>query len=374
VNLLLPTIDLRHFFGGYIAKLNLARRLADRGLRVRVVTVDETPPLPRSWQRTVESYNGLAGVFDRVEVAFARQEARLEVSPTDRFIATTWWTAHIARAALREIEAERFLYLVQECEPFTFPMGAYAALARQSYDFPHFALFSTELLRDYFRRHAIGVYADGAAAGDRASAAFENAITPIAPPRRDELATRRSRRLLFYARPEAHAARNMFELGILALAQAVDEGVLGPKWELHGVGASEPGEPIDLGGGAVLELLSRRSQDDYANLLRRHDVGLSLMYTPHPSLVPIEMASAGMLTVTNSFENKTPETMSAISENLITAEPTVEGVAAGLRDAVAAADNFARRAAASNVHWSRSWSSSFDDELLDRVASFLQSS
>ena len=29
------------------------------------------------------------------------------------------------------------------------------------------------------------------------------------------------------------------------------------------------------------------------------------MYTPHPSLVPIEMASAGMLTVTNSFENKT---------------------------------------------------------------------
>ena len=48
-------------------------------------------------------------------------------------------------------------------------------------------------------------------------------------------------------------------------------------------------------------------------MLRDHDVGLALMYTPHPSLVPIEMASAGMLTVTNSFENKTPERMTAIS-------------------------------------------------------------
>ena len=33
------------------------------------------------------------------------------------------------------------------------------------------------------------------------------------------------------------------------------------------------------------------------------------MYTPHPSLVPIEMASAGMLTVTNTFENKTADAL-----------------------------------------------------------------
>ena len=106
----------------------------------------------------------------------------------------------------------------------------------------------------------------------------------------------------------------MFELGILALGRAVADGVLGPDWELHGVGAvGRAGEPIDLGEGADLELLPRRGQDDYAELLRAHDVGLALMYTPHPSLVPIEMASAGMLTVTNSFENKTAEAMAAIS-------------------------------------------------------------
>src|SRR5947208_2262406 len=66
VNLLIPTIDLQHFFGGYIAKFNLARRLAERGARLRIVTVDPVPPLPRSWKRQVEAYQGLDGLFDRV--------------------------------------------------------------------------------------------------------------------------------------------------------------------------------------------------------------------------------------------------------------------------------------------------------------------
>ncbi len=372
VNLLVPTIDLEHFFGGYIAKLNLARRLADRGLRVRLVTVDPTPPLPRSWQRQVESYSGLTGVFDQLEVSFAREQAPLEVSPEDRFIATTWWTAHIARDAVASLHGTRFLYLIQEYEPFTFPMGAFAALAGQSYALPHYALFSTELLRGYFRAHGLGVFSEGVETGERASAAFDNAITPVEAPTEAEMAAREGRRLLFYGRPESHASRNMFELGVLALARAVFEGTLGPSWELHGVGGVEASEPIDLGDGTMLEMLPRRSQETYAGLLRSHDVGLALMYTPHPSLVPIEMASAGMLTVTNSFENKTAAEMAAISSNLITAEPSLHGVEAGLREAIAGVEDFARRRRGSEVRWSSDWDDSFDDELIDRLASFLE--
>src|ERR1035438_7624674 len=40
-------------------------------------------------------------------------------------------------------------------------MGSYAALAQESYAADHFALFSSELLRDYFRRHGIGVFTAG---------------------------------------------------------------------------------------------------------------------------------------------------------------------------------------------------------------------
>jgi hypothetical protein len=371
VNLLIPTIDLRHFFGGYIGKLNLARRLAQRGLRVRIVTVDPVGPLPRDWRSSIESYSGLTGLFEHVEVVFGREAAGLEVSRSDRFIATTWWTAHIAKDALRSLDSERFLYLIQEYEPFTFPMGTFAALADESYRFPHFALFSTELLRGYFRRHGLGVYAGGEQAGDASSAAFQNAITPIPPPSAADLAGRATRRLLFYARPEPHAARNMFELGVIALARALERGEFGDGWELHGIGTVDSRRSLDLGGDVKLDLLPRSAQADYAGVLREHDVGLALMYTPHPSLVPIEMAAAGMLTVTNSFENKTPEALAAISSNLITAEPSVEAVAAALGAAAAASSDFERRERGSAVAWSSDWNASFDDALLARLGAFL---
>jgi hypothetical protein len=96
------------------------------------------------------------------------------------------------------------------------------------------------------------------------------------------------------------------------------------------------------------------------------------MYTPHPSLVPIEMASAGMLAVTNSFENKTAEAMAGISSNLITVEPGIESLAAGLREAAARSEDFDDRVRRSQVDWSRDWTSSFDDRLLERVESFLE--
>jgi glycosyltransferase involved in cell wall biosynthesis len=372
VNVLVPTIDLEHFFGGYIAKFNLARRLAERGVRVRVVTVDPVPPLPRSWRDRIEAYDGLAGLFDRVEVAFGREAQALEVSRSDRFVASAWWTAHVAAAATRALGGERFLYLIQEYEPFTFAMGTYAALAAESYRFAHRALFSTELLREFFRRHAVGVYADGAQAGDAASAAFENAITPVDPPSAAALAGRSSRRLLFYARPEPHAERNLFQLGVLALSRALERGALA-GWELHGIGTLDAARRVDLGGGAGLRLLPRAAQASYADLLRDHDVGLALMYTPHPSLVPIEMASAGMLTVTNSFENKTPEALAAISPNFVTVEPSVDAIADGLQAAVAGASDAERRARGARVRWSRDWDTSFDDALLDRLTAFLES-
>jgi GT2 family glycosyltransferase len=376
VNLLIPTIDLDHFFGGYIGKFNLAHRLTQAGLRVRVVTVDPVGQLPRSWRRTIEAYSGLSGMFDRLEVAFGREQSPLEVNAADGFIATTWWTAHIARDALRVLAEHgavgdgRFLYLIQEYEPFTFPMGTYAALAEASYAAPHFGLFSSEFLREYFRRHAIGVFAPGRD-GDASSASFQNAITDVSAPASAELAARRSRRLLFYARPEPHAARNLFELGVLALSSALARGAIAPDWELNGIGSLAE-TSVALGEGASLRLLPRMSQADYAQMLRDHDVGLALMYTPHPSLVPIEMASAGMLTVTNTFENKTSDALRAISTNLIAGPPAVDALAEALAEAVAGAGDADRRAQGSAVAWSRDWQISFDDALVRRLADALR--
>src|SRR2546423_354900 len=96
------------------------------------------------------------------------------------------------------------------------------------------------------------------------------------------------------------------------------------------------------------------------------------MYTPHPSLAPIEMAAAGMLTVTNSFDNKTPDALAAISSNIITVEPTVERLVGGLREAIATVDDFERRVRGSDVRWSRDWNASFNGELMTRLIDVLR--
>jgi hypothetical protein len=370
VNVIHPSIDLKHFFGGFIAVFNLARRLAERGHAVRLIAT-EPSDLPADWRRRIAAYEGLGEVLDRIEVEFADGRPPTRMNPDDSLIATHWTVAHIAAAAAADLRGEGFVYLIQEYEPFIFPMGSAAALARQSYDLPHRALFSTRLLRDYFAAHRIGVFTEGAG-GEADAAVFDNAITPAGPVSEQDLSRPGPRRLLFYARPEEHAQRNLFEIGALAIDRAAGEGAL-DGWRLTGVGSVEPGTPpLALPeSGAEVEMLPRISQADYAELLRSSDLGLALMYTPHPSLVPIEMAAAGMITVTNTFENKDATAMATLSPNLIAVAPTVEAVAAAIGEAAERADGLAARAEGSRVDWPTDWDTALDEPLMQTLDGFL---
>lgn len=372
VNIVHPAIDLKHFFGGFIAVFNLARRLGERGHRVRVIAL-EGPQLPSDWRARLRQYEGIGSSIDALEVAFAGDRGlALEVNPSDTMIATHWTAAHVAAAALGELRTERFLYLVQEYEPFIFPMSSAAAMCRASYDLPHTALFSTDLLRDWFALNRIGVFAQGLDAGHGASATFDNAITPVGPREARDLRREGPKRLLFYARPEEHAARNLFEIGVMALDRALVAGRFA-GWDLVGVGTVEPGGselPLPASGRS-LRLLPRSAQTDYADLLRSSDVGLALMYTPHPSLVPIEMAAAAMPTVTNTFENKDAAALARISSNLIAAEPSVDGVSAALAEAEERSRRLDQRAAGSRVNWPSGWAQALDDDVMVEVERLL---
>ena len=70
VNFLIPEISFRTFFGGYIAKFNLAQKLMDAGLKVRFVLVDACQVDEKSWREMVAQYEGIETIFDRVEVAY----------------------------------------------------------------------------------------------------------------------------------------------------------------------------------------------------------------------------------------------------------------------------------------------------------------
>ena len=121
-----------------------------------------------------------------------------------------------------------------------------------------------------------------------------------------------------------------------------------------------------------MELIPRAPQAGYGAFMREHDVGLALMYTPHPSLVPLEMASAGLVTVTNTFENKTAEALRAISGNLIAAEPGLDALASALGEAAARAEDVDARLRGSRMRWPRDWGESFSAPVLERVLSLLK--
>jgi len=101
------------------------------------------------------------------------------------------------------------------------------------------------------------------------------------------------------------------------------------------------------------------------------DVGLSLMLTPHPSLVPIEMASAGMWTVTNTYANKTAAELRAISSNLIGVEPTVIAICDGLVEAMARVHEVDNRLAGAQVAWPADWDQAFPNETMQKIRSML---
>ena len=64
--------------------------------------------------------------------------------------------------------------------------------------------------------------------------------------------------------------------------------------------------------------------------------------------------------------------MAGISPNIITVEPSIDGIVAGLREAAAGVGHVHRRVAGSEVRWSRDWDQSFNDEVLTRVIELLE--
>ncbi|WP_164548645.1 glycosyltransferase [Mesorhizobium sp. M7D.F.Ca.US.005.01.1.1] len=369
VNVLLATIDFKYIFGGYIGMFSLALRLRREGFLVRIVTLEYTELDMTLARERIKGYPGIEPLFDEIEIAHRHDRAEeLLVSPDDRFIATNGWGAHVAHHASRELGQDRFMFMVQEYEPYFLPMNTIAALFQQSYRFPQFQLFSTPLLRDFFKLNKIGVFSQPHA--EKNHAIFRNAIQKFTPVLDDM--RHRERRILFYGRPEAHAARNLFELGMMALAElARSPGFESDKWKFYGMGSIGGASKVRLAPGVIMEMMPKTDLQTYAERLPSHDVGLSLMLTPHPSLVPLEMASAGMWTVTNTFENKTAESLEAISTNLIAVEPTLEGVVQGLKDAISRVDQYDRRLKGSKINWPTTWDDAFEPSAMKKIVDFL---
>jgi hypothetical protein len=363
-------IDFKYFFGGYIGMFQLARHIAKAGFRVRFVIHEQCDFQPALWRQKIQKYNGLEDIFDLVEVEYRFDRTiPLVVSPQDRWVATSCWSAWLADTAARKLGELPFVFMIQEYEPYFVAHGSYYALSHAAYDLNEFGLFSTEILREFFRQKRFGVFRNGIAEGNARSASFHNAVLKFNFDL-ERLKARQGgrKKFLFYCRPEAHAQRDMFELGVLAVRRAIEEGALNPaEWDFYGIGTVGEQFVVPLPHGMEMVALPKMSLEDYAEYLPDFDLGMSLMYTPHPSLVPLEMASAGLVTVTNSCENKTAEVLREISTNFEVGEANVESLAQALARAEKRVGDLEARARGAVINWPTSWDEAFSPEVMRPV-------
>lgn len=363
VNIFLPELRLNHFFGGYHSKISLITRLRERGVETRLVLVDEARVSNAAVSEIIGAFPELEkGLAESDIQAIGLRDEPFSVGSEDALMATTWWSARVVNGLRNQLGRERFLYFIQEYEPFTFSLGTWYRAAEQTYDMPHDAIFSTEALERFFREQGAGVFSSGQK--DARFLTFQNPITGLKGVPRQNLVSGRRPRLLFYARPQATEARNMYEFGLAALRRAAAElGDALNGWDLVGVG-SDRNVLLDIGSGRSLRLIKKLDSYSYREMLASSDVGLSLMYTPHPSLVPLEMAAAGMVTVTNACMSKTAAAFADVSPLIRVAEAEVEAIADELVAAVRQV--MAGPVRNPGVDWPTSPAEAFPDAWLDQ--------
>lgn len=226
---------------------------------------------------------------------YYRSVGAIFIRPNDIFIATAWWTAEKASRCYdfqnRFFKyAHKFIYLIQDYESNFYPWSTKWQLANNTYSLREqfIPLINAEELVSFMEQFNFdNVFYLPYLINEKVRMNLKNLP--------------RKKQILFYGRP--NVARNLFELLIdgLYIWQKLDP-IEAAKWEIISLGE----EYIDSYVNHVqnVKIKGKVSLEEYATLLSESMLGLSLMCSPHPSYPPLEMAYAGIITITNSYDGK----------------------------------------------------------------------
>jgi hypothetical protein len=263
---LLPTLNPDITFGGYHCAIELIKALIRRGHTVAIICCAERSNIEYflhcKGEKSVGSGAEHLRLLNRVDLT-----SPVEVGLNDRFIAYSCWEAHLAHRLASLTNEPRFAWLVQEYEPAFHEYGSEHAIVSSAYDLPHLAIFNSDVLRYFFEHAKLGIFGKRQSESLPEYIVIEHVRARLKSPTRESLARNgRSRRLVMYARPEQHAARNLFPLGILGLSRAIERAILAGSWEMVGIGALSDGQKVQLPRGYELILKPKMPVEEYARL------------------------------------------------------------------------------------------------------------
>lgn len=368
ISLVTDSIGSGSLFGGVGTALLFAAQLANRmNATLRIVTRTEAPS-PANASQILGAY----GMRLRHEIQFAyaphvggdypnalpagETAPSLDILFDEVFVTTSWWTT---AAALPSVPRASIVYLLQEDERMFYPFGeervqCERVLQDQDIRF----VVNTQLLYDH-------LIATGLDHLQRVGCWFEPAF-PKSLFHEREREPGGKKRFFFYARP--NNPRNLFHIGLDLIDRAVNEGILDlAQWDIFLVGKDIPN--VTFGDGYSPQRIEGLDWEAYADLVGTIDLGLCLMYTPHPSYPPLDLAASGAVVVTNKFANK--QDLSGYSRNILSAELNTQAMLDALRAGVALAGdkgarnrNFAANALGSD--WTQSFESTLESLAAER--------
>lgn len=316
VNLVLPTLDKKMVFGGIATALDFFNRIvATAGCRGRIIVLDK---VTSNLRKQYPNYEFLAYPNSSPEssaqisvcsVCSGNGASKpLIVSEDDWFICTYWLTIFRLQG-VNSFQKEEFgrsrkiIYMIQDYEPGFFPWSANYLLAQSTYRLPELiAVINSKELDSYLELqgcHFSQKYC------------FHPTCNPTLREKLlEDPLMHKEKICLIYGRPRVK--RNCYPLIIGALKQALKNHPELSNWKFFSVGATHP--DIRLCGSAKIQSLGKLTLEEYAAVLRKASVGVSLMCSPHPSYPPMEMASFGLVTITNSYG---PKDLSAQFETIV---------------------------------------------------------
>jgi len=318
-----PTLNPTEIFAGIATAIDIGVGLAERGHDVMFVATD----LPiANRHRTLDFLRQRGGSahrewMNRIVIKCGETDGTIGLTSSDRFLATAWWTAYIAKDLIstHPFRAKRFYYLIQDYEPGFYAWGEEYAGARASYDFDFIPIFNSASLAAHFRDSGVLP----ASSGDLV---FRPAIDldrySSVPRMKNEVP-----RLAVYGRPDV--ARNLFGTCVGGLDRFLAAECIKPA-DIEIVSVGQPHQDVVFATGHRMRSLGKIPWEEYPSFLGTVDIGLSLMLSPHPSHPPLEMAAAGAQVVTNEFGAKS---LGELSASIQSVAPTSDAVAKGLSTA-----------------------------------------
>ncbi len=327
LNIIVPTLNPAHVFGGITTAIHFYENLADElGIKRRMIVTDE-----ETGEEYLAKYPGYKivdcadnAIFDKQVVPFANRYGKtIPVGKNDIFVCTGWWTAYNAREIVKCIEsnageAKPLVYLIQDYEPYFYPWSSRSALAESTYrmDKPVVAVFNSSELRDYFKLHNYSFFREYCF-DPVLNASLKKELLNNPP-------IKKEKKIIVYGRPSVQ--RNCFEIVADSLRRWAILADDAAEWQLISAGEKHP--DLTIGVGCELRSCGKLTIEEYAKMMGSCYAGISLMVSPHPSYPPLEMSTFGIKTITNTYENKD---MASFNCNMVSlSDMTPENIANNL--------------------------------------------